>query len=206
MGSGASLVFPQPASMVVPQLTSMAVPQEDGHRPRCRVCVGRRLRRLRCSRGPQQQPPQTAATPSATPTETPDQKFQDDMDNAFGAEINQGKNLWNHRFFTEKIAGTGHEICEYLGSHSYDETAQRFKLSLPMGYPSDSDAKKFVNLAIDDLCPQYARMTSTPAAAPPASSAPGPPVHAFLIDVTFLRAQPQVLTVPLTALSHGMSH
>ena len=54
------------------------------------------------------------------------------MDNAFDAEMNPGKNpvtdIWTYRTFKDDIAATGHEICQYLGSHIYDETAQQFKL------------------------------------------------------------------------------
>jgi hypothetical protein len=110
----------------------------------------------------------TPVTPSATPTESPDHKFKGDMDDAFGAEMNPGNPApWNHRFFTDHVIKTGHEICGYLGSHSYADTAQQFKLRLPIGYPSDSDAYKFVDIAIDDLCPEYSSMTKSP---PPSAS------------------------------------
>jgi hypothetical protein len=104
-------------------------------------------------------PPDITNTPTATPTETPDHKFVRDMDDAFDAKMNPGKNpisnLWDYRTFSDNIAVTGHEICGYLGSHSYDETVWKFKLSLPLAYVSDSDGREFVNIAIDDLCPQY---------------------------------------------------
>jgi hypothetical protein len=113
-------------------------------------------------------PSDTANTPTATPTVTPDQKFKQDMDNEFDAEMNPGKNpitdIWNYRTFTDKIVDTGHEICGYLGSHSYGETVQRFKLSLPLAYPTDSDGREFVDIAIDDLCPQYSSMKPSGAA------------------------------------------
>ncbi len=129
-------------------------------------------------------------TPTATPTTTPDQKFKQDMDNEFDAKMNPGKNpvtdIWDYRTFTDAIIGTGHEICGYLGSHSYDETVQQFKLRLPLGYPTDSDGREFVNTAIDDLCPQYSSMTNSPprtttsAPSPP----PGPLVYSQLISVS----------------------
>ena len=128
-------------------------------------------------------PPHT--TTAATPTETPDHKFVRDMDNAFDAEMNPGKNpvtdIWTYRTFKDDIAATGHDICQYLGSHNYDETAQQFKLKLPLAYPSDSDAREFVNIAIDDLCPQYTSMepsgASAPPSATPSSSQPQPAPH-----------------------------
>ena len=84
------------------------------------------------------------------------------MDDAFDAAMYPGKNpitdIWTYRTFTDDFAKTGHDICRYLGSHNYDETAQHFKLSLPLAYPSDSDSREFVDIAIDDLCPQYSSM------------------------------------------------
>ena len=81
------------------------------------------------------------------------------MNDAFAEAMNPGKDpisdFWDWRTFTKQHCRTGHEICGYLGSHSYDETAQRFKLRLPLAYPSDSDSREFVNIAIDDLCPQH---------------------------------------------------
>ena len=80
---------------------------------------------------------------------TPDQKFVQDMNDKFAEEMNPGKNpisdFWDYRLFTDDIAVTGHDICGYLGSHSYDETAQQFKLSLPLAYPSDSGSREFVD-------------------------------------------------------------
>ncbi|AGB21663.1 Protein of unknown function (DUF2510) [Mycobacterium sp. JS623] len=98
-----------------------------------------------------------------TPTLTPDKKFVIDMDDNFQDELNPDPNtsLWDWRNYTEEIAHTGHDICAYLGSHTYEETAQKFKFDLGFrypSYPSDSDARAFVNIAIDDLCPQYANM------------------------------------------------
>lgn len=115
----------------------------------------------------------TPATPSATPTEKPDDKFKDDMDHAFGAEMNPGNpHPWDYKFFTDHVVVTGHEICEALGSDSYNETARRFKFRLPISQPSDSDGYKFVHIAIDDLCPQYSSKTTTSA---PPTAMPGMP-------------------------------
>ena len=104
----------------------------------------------------------TPNTPRATPTMTPEQKFKQDMDNEFDAQMNPGKDpirdFLTYRYFTDAIIVTGHEICGYLGSHSYDETVQGFKLSLPLAYPTDCDGRAFVNIAINDLCPQYSSM------------------------------------------------
>ena len=107
-------------------------------------------------------PPDTATTTPATPTDTPEEKFVDDMNDKFGEKLNPGKSpisdFFDWRTFTDDIAETGHEICAYLGSHSYDETARQFKLRLPLTYPSDSDSREFVDTAIDNLCPQYTSM------------------------------------------------
>lgn len=104
-------------------------------------------------------PSNKPTTRAAAPTMSPDQKFRQDMDHAFDAKMNPGKNpitdIWNYRTFTDDIARSGHEICGYLGSHSYDETVQQFKLRLPSAYPTDSDGMEFVDLAIEDLCPEY---------------------------------------------------
>jgi hypothetical protein len=63
----------------------------------------------------------TPARPSATPTESPDHKFKDDMDDAFSAKMNPDNPApWNQRFFTDHVIATGHDICEYLGSHTYE--------------------------------------------------------------------------------------
>jgi hypothetical protein len=148
-------------------------------------------------------PPRTATTPAVTPTETPDHKFKRDMDDAFDAEMNPGKSpitdIWTYRLFTDDIAATGHDICQYLGSHNYEETAQQFKLKLPLGYPSDSDAREFVDIAINDLCPQYSSMrapstttTTSPAPVPfvgnPNCGQPSGPRTSYLCDEkNFLR-------------------
>ncbi len=80
----------------------------------------------------------------------------------FAAEMNPGKNpfsdIWDYHMFTDAMAVPGHDISGYLGSHSYGETAQWFKLSLLLAYPSDGDGRKFVDTAIDVLCPQYSSM------------------------------------------------
>ena len=109
--------------------------------------------------------------PSPQPTKSPEDKFLDDMNSAFREQLNPGKSpigdFWTYRTFTRSIVATGHEICTYLESHSYEKTAQQFKLSLPLPYPTDGDAMRFVDIAIDDLCPQHSSMTRT-------NSAPAP--------------------------------
>jgi len=109
--------------------------------------------------GNQNERPYVSGEPSTTPTQTPEEKFVDDMNDAFAEKLNPGKNpitdIWSYRTFKDSIAETGHKICIYLESHSYEETAQRFKLRLPLPYPSDADARDFVAIAIHDLCPQY---------------------------------------------------
>lgn len=131
--------------------------------------------------GNEQSPP---TTPRATPTETPEEKFVDDMNSEFAEAMNPDKDpisdFFDYRRFTDKIANDGHEICAYLGSHSYEETAQQFKAFLGRAgrfYPTDSDARAFVNIAIDDLCPQYSSMKTTPSEQPVATvpSAPTAP-------------------------------
>lgn len=54
-------------------------------------------------------------------------------------------------------------------------TAQHFKLSLPLAYPSDSDSREFVDIAIDDLCPQYSSMKPSGTGTPTSSQPPPVP-------------------------------
>ena len=63
----------------------------------------------------------------------------------FYIDVTPISDFWDYRLFTDDNAQTGHDICGYLGSHSYDETAQQFKLSSPLAYPSDSDSREFVD-------------------------------------------------------------
>jgi hypothetical protein len=113
---------------------------------------------------------------------TPDQKFVQDLNDNLGDALNPGRSrsdVLHWRYYHLEYAETGHEVCAYLGLHSYDETVQQFKSQIAIGYPTDGDARVFVNLAIGDLCPQYSSMkptstttttepTSTTTAAPPA--------------------------------------
>jgi uncharacterized surface protein with fasciclin (FAS1) repeats len=100
------------------------------------------------------------------------------MNSVFGKELNPGKNpisdFTQYSFFTDSIVDTGREICTYLESNSYEKTAQQFKLRLPVPYPTDGDALRFVSLAIDDLCPQHSSMTRTNSAPAPDTAVPGP--------------------------------
>jgi hypothetical protein len=111
-----------------------------------------------------------ATTTRPTPTLTPDQSFVQDLNDHLGDELNPGRHrsdFLHWRYYHLEYAAAGHEVCAYLGSHSYSETVQQFKFKTAIGYPTDRDARIFVNIAIDDLCPQYSGMkltiTSTPA-------------------------------------------
>ena len=74
-----------------------------------------------------------------TPAATPDHKFVRDMNDAFDAKMNPGKNpiadIWTYRIFKDGIANTGHDICGYLGSHNYDEDCPAFQAELAAGLP-----------------------------------------------------------------------
>ena len=92
---------------------------------------------------------------------TPDQKFVQDLNDNLGDELNPGKtrsDFLHWRYYHLEYADTGHEVCAYLASHNYSETFQQFKFKTGIGYPTDRDARLFVNIAIDDLCPEYSSM------------------------------------------------
>lgn len=107
--------------------------------------------------------PAPTAGPSLPPaTASPDHRFKDDMDRVFGPQINQGKGVWDHRYFTDQIVIAGRQTCDYLRTHSIEETMQWAKTDVPVRFPSGTDARFFVNLAIQDLCSQQSDLTATP--------------------------------------------
>ena len=98
---------------------------------------------------------ESAAQAAAQAAATPEQTFKRDMQSAFEEIMNGDKGLSELTTFRDSIADTGHEICGYLGSHSYDETAKKFRGRIAFLHPTDSDARTMVDLAIQDLCPEY---------------------------------------------------
>jgi hypothetical protein len=100
----------------------------------------------------------------------------DDLDAQFDAELNKNTSGFGHYLtLTNSDIATGHDICGYLGAHTYDETVQQFRLSMPTAPPTDQDTQEFVGIAINDLCPQYIQSRQqAPTPPPPPPLAPGP--------------------------------
>lgn len=95
---------------------------------------------------------------------TSEEKYVDDLNRLLGDALNRGRgstDFWNRRFYDDGYAKTGHKVCDFLGSHTYSEAVNEFKLQTAIGYPTDSDAQTFVDIAIDDLCPQYSVISTT---------------------------------------------